>query len=393
MSRQHRIAPLLFAAFTAACGPDSPTRPGGLSGDIGAPRVFWTQPAATSIGRPAFDSERVFFLGASHDVSAVAKGDGRILWRVTLPVSSGETEGSSVVFSGGLILVGDRDVFGLDPVSGTIRWRYTPVEGRRPGRWIMANRGDTLVTGSSSGHVYALDATTGQELWRTRLPEGLAGSGITTDVFDPVIDGAEVFVASTERPSVFPFLRGGVAALEMTTGRLIWARPVPQPYADEVRTGTFGVAVWGPVVAASSLSGHVYGFNRADGTLRWTLPPDSSAPVWDGRPSGDLRPLAADGARIIVGSGIGWVTAVDASTGWQLWRVNGGGGGTGGHMWADRGTAYTVHIGGQVTAYETATGAVRWQLNGTQTRTITGMVLDGSRWYAGALSGVFAAER
>lgn len=340
------------------------------------------------------DQERVYFLGAGHAVTAVTKRDGVVVWRTVLPSASAATSGSSVVLAASSLVAGDEDVFGLDPLTGEIRWRFTPPEGRRLGRWIMAARGDTVITGSSSGHVFAIEASSGAELWRVRLPDALAPSGLTTDVFDPAIVGEQVFAAFTARLSSYPFYAGGVVALAAHSGAIQWVRSLPEPYSTPSHNGAFGVAVSSTIVAAWSLTGHVYGFDRNDGTLRWTVGPDAAVLRYDGVAQDDFRPLVTSGDRFVIGSGLRWVTGVAAATGQQLWRTRLPLGGTGLHLWANSGTVYLPHIGGQVTALDPATGAIRWQLNDGAFQTTVGMAFDGDRWFAGdGITGAFSAAR
>lgn len=219
----------------------------------------------------------------------------------------------------------------------------------------------------------------------------------STVVLDPVVDDELVVAAFYERRlGTFPFFRGGAMAVDARTGRVIWSRLLPQPYApDVVSNGTFSaVASTSTTVAVWSQTGHIYGLNRVDGSLRWTVPPDPAIPLTYRRPSGDFRPVASDGSRILIGSGLGWITAVDGATGGQLWRTKSPYGGLGLNMWVDRGSLYAVHPAGQMSSYVAATGALRWGLNDGRAETTLGMAFDGERLYAGDIGGgVFSAAR
>lgn len=333
----------------------------------------------------------MFALGSTHNVTALSKADGSILWQTTLPLPAGETHGRSVLYSGRLVVVGDEDVFGLEPATGAVRWHFAPAVGRGSGRWLMSARGDTVVTGSSSGDVYAFGATDGNLIWRARLPDSLMSVSFV-NVENPVLDRDMILVRYTQHLPAFPFYLGGAAAFKMATGEFVWARALPQPFSSKtVQIGAESAALTNGVFAVSSYAGFVYAFDRTTGTLVWTAPPDPSAPLFEGAPGPDTREIAAGGGQFVVGSGLGWVTAFDASSGRQLWRTNGGMGGTLPGIWTFGGAVFSTHLGGQVISYDGAAGSVRWVLDDSRARVTYGLLFDGGRIYAGDVGGpVFA---
>lgn len=363
-------------------------------GDTAAPHLYWTQPAAESVGQLAGDSTRVFALGSTHNVTALNKADGKILWRVTLPLTVTGTYGRSVLYAGQAVIVGDEDVFGLEPTTGAVRWHFAPAVGSGPGRWLMATRGDTVITGSSSGDVFALNAGDGSLIWRARLPDSLMSVSFV-NVENPILDGDMVLVRYTQHLPAFPFFLGGAAAFRMASGAFVWAQGLPQPFSSKtVQVGAESAALTNGVFAVSSYAGFVYAFDRGSGQLLWTAPPDPSAPQFEGAPGPDMREMAGDAGRFFVGSGLGWVTAFDAPTGRQLWRVNGGMGGTTPGIWTFDGNVYSTHLGGQVVSYEGSSGHVRWILNDSRAAVTYGLLFDGGRIYAGDVSGpVFAVAQ
>lgn len=397
MPSSHRLLPFGAAGLAALWGLACSEPPrGGIGPPLqgNAPKVVWSQPSVAAVGLPAADSSRLFFLGPLHTVTAVAKHDGTILWHITLPLAVSETYGKSVLYSGGVAIVGDDDVFGLDPATGSVRWRFTPSVGRGPGRWRMAARGDTVITGSSSGDIYALNAVDGRELWRSRLPDSLMSVSFV-NVEDPIIDHDLIVARYTQRLDTFPFFLGGVTAIRAAGGVLAWARALPQPFESTTRqVGAEGSAVATGIVAVSSFAGFVYGFDRATGAPRWVLPPDVAVPTYLGLPNPDARAVASDGIRIFVGSGTGWITAVQASDGHQLWRANSGLGSTRAGLWTSGSSVYATHLGGQVSSYDGTTGQVRWRLNDARATVMYGLLFDGDFLYAGDVFGpVFASSK
>ena len=65
----------------------------------------------------------------------------------------------------------------IDPATGDIRWEF-PIKARsRAG--VLATAGDLVFSGSVDGYLYALDATTGEELWHIALGGRMNASPMT----------------------------------------------------------------------------------------------------------------------------------------------------------------------------------------------------------------------
>jgi PQQ-dependent dehydrogenase (methanol/ethanol family) len=119
---------------------------------------------------------------------------------------------------------GPKHVFAVDARTGNVRWRYSPEVP--PGidqfaccdvnnRGVAYTNGRVFV-GRLDGHLVALDAKTGEEVWKTRIVDHTQGSVITsppTIVKNLVITGfgGGEFGA-----------RGFIAALDQSTGKEVW---------------------------------------------------------------------------------------------------------------------------------------------------------------------------
>lgn len=88
--------------------------------------LVWRDSLANSSARPALDSTAAYFLSLTHRVSAVSKQNGAPIWSVTLPVSTPNRNGYGVVLAGGRLVVGDIDLFGLDPPRAPSRVNTFP---------------------------------------------------------------------------------------------------------------------------------------------------------------------------------------------------------------------------------------------------------------------------
>jgi len=164
------------------------------------------------------------------------------------------------------------DRINTDNVGGLeLAWRWEiPKTGARLETTPLIVDGVLYATGALS-FVFALDAATGEEIWR----------------WDPGIPDAE---------------NGG-----------------PRACCGDVNRG---VAVDGDVVYAALLDGRLVALDRHDGSVMWTTqttPPGSDYTITGApRVAGDVVIIGNGGAEYGVR---GYVTAYDAATGEQLWRT------------------------------------------------------------------------
>jgi polyvinyl alcohol dehydrogenase (cytochrome) len=138
---------------------------------------------------------------------------------------------SRPTFAYGALFVGSQSgaVYALDARTGCIRWTFeTTAEVRTPivvppsqGTLKRAFFGDLI------GRVYAVEATTGHELWRRRIDDHPSA----TVTGAPVLHDGVLYVAvsSLEEGTADPSyacctFRGSVVALDAATGRRLWKR-------------------------------------------------------------------------------------------------------------------------------------------------------------------------
>ncbi|MFL5614060.1 MAG: PQQ-binding-like beta-propeller repeat protein [Gemmatimonadaceae bacterium] len=112
------------------------------------------------------------------DLVALARSDGRELWRYTAPSRSG-FQGAPLLVDNLAILndVYSHGLVAVDLTTHTVRWR---TDVREDG-YITAERppillGDTLYAGSTDTQVYAVDVHTGAYRWRVGTRAGSIGS-------------------------------------------------------------------------------------------------------------------------------------------------------------------------------------------------------------------------
>ena len=136
-------------------------------------------------------------------------------------------------------------IYSLDARSGTLRWKHTfaaPNDGPN-GLTISGSR----VYAATDTTVFALDATSGRTLWSRPLVSQVEQFVATA----PVVDRGRVYVSTQGSP---PRGRGALYALSVATGKIVWrfetiAKPWPHPAAG-------GGGTWYPV--AVDEHGNVY---------------------------------------------------------------------------------------------------------------------------------------
>jgi len=155
--------------------------------------------------------------------------------------------------AGGRVFIGTgaRKVYSLDAATGCLHWTFEAQSAVRTAI-TLARIGTRWAAffGDQSGEAYAVDATSGQEVWRTRV-ESYPGALITGSpaqhegrLYVPVSSGEEVFGAGdTYECCKF---RGSVSALDAQTGKIIWKSYTVPDEPRPVRKNSRGVQQWGP---------------------------------------------------------------------------------------------------------------------------------------------------
>jgi outer membrane protein assembly factor BamB/S1-C subfamily serine protease/plastocyanin len=232
----------------------------------------------------------------------------------------------------------------------------------------------------TAGVVLALDAETGNELWRH--PGG-------PFVASPAVVDGRLYIAS---------LDGYLHVLDAETGRLIASRtPHPglycpsgsSPAVDDaivlVSFGCFGPEDTADSVPWSDLSGVVVAYDR-DGQERWRFAMSGYDPF--------VSPALLDGVVVIADSSnaqhtAGTVYAIDAESGQEFWRFR-----------ADTGFANTPAIGGGLAfiagwsgdlfALDLKSGTERWRFKLGTLADHVPAIIDGSVYAAAYYGGLFA---
>jgi outer membrane protein assembly factor BamB len=215
------------------------------------------------------------------------------------------------------------------PVPGALRWRVQIADTQRATPVFVAN---SLVYLAGADHaVYALDAATGKQHWRTDL-------GVAAAFVSAVADGAVYVMALDQAPYAY-----AIYALDAATGAKRWhIQPHQSPSVD--------AAVANGLVYFGEWSGPVFALDAATGAQRWQ---------GDGA-NQYAAPAVANGTIYDVSKiDNGAVVALDAATGAERWQVQVGTNCCSMPAVAD-GVVYVGAFDHTVHALDAATGAFRW---------------------------------
>ncbi len=163
---------------------------------------------------------------ASTQINASNVNKLRVAW--TLQLGSTRSQESTPVLVGDTLYVtssfGPKNVFAVNAKTGETRWRYSPEVPKGIDQFAccdVVNRGvayhdGKILVGRLDGHIAALDAKTGKELWVTKVVDYTQGSAITSP---PTVANNVVITgfAGGEYGA-----RGALVGLDPNSGKELW---------------------------------------------------------------------------------------------------------------------------------------------------------------------------
>jgi outer membrane protein assembly factor BamB len=283
-------------------------------------RSVWAVPMGGLIEFPAVVDQGVAYIGnANATVRAISMVTGKVLWRHN---TAGDQMASSAAVVGSELVYHTMDghVFVLDAASGQLRWRYdvgSPVESSP-----IVRRGVDYF-GAWNGRLYALDLRTRRLRWTREL-----GAKITSSA---AIANEKLYIGD---------YAGKLWALSAQSGRTYWVQSV-----NGRIYGTPAV-VGGRVFVPSSTGDSLTAFTTG-GRYLWRI--DTGSYVYSSP--------AAWAGRVFFGSYNGVFYGASAATGRILWRV-GTGGPISGAASVVAGIAYAGSFADQIIGVDTLSGRV-----------------------------------
>ncbi len=259
---------------------------------------------------------------------------------------------------------------------GGIRWLF---HTNGPVRSSPTVSGNWLWVGSSDGNIYALDRSTGAELWHV-------------DVGSPVNSTP----AAAAGLVVFGARDGMFYALDARSGRERWRFETGALIPWE-----WGFEGWDAYTSSPVVSDSVVLFGAGDGLL-YALDLASGGEMWRFETQGRIRssPAVANGVAF-VGSADGWVYAVDLASGRERWRhAPEGVSLVSADFGFDRksiiaspavagGTVYVGSRDGYMYALDQATGERKWRADHRVSWAMSSPAVLGDVLYSGTSDGAF----
>jgi outer membrane assembly lipoprotein YfgL len=283
---------------------------------------------------------------------------GRLVWQTRLQsrglmfwAAPGDVSLAPVVREGtAFVASGDGEVLALQAQTGNVLWRAQtggPISAGvgSDGRYTsVVTRGNELVT---------LDG--GRELWRKRIPSSV--------VTPPLVAGERVFVLGVDRV---------VHAFDAIDGRRLWTlrRPgdaltLSQPSVIAAFRDTLLVAQGPRLVAVDPLRG----------TVQWELPMAAPRGTNEVERLADLvGPAVRVGDRVCARAFQSAVACADAARGTVLWSRNAGGLNA---VASDAERVFGADASDRITAWRAATGDVAWSNETLLFRGLSGAIAVG----------------
>jgi len=199
-----------------------------------------------------------FQTGAAAGLTAANVPKLKLKWAFGLPDGKSMYSQPSVAF--GRVFVGNDNgvVYSLDAKTGCVYWAYqadmfgrfapiaAPISGHSGTRYAIF-----FVTRSTTA--YALDAHSGELLWKTQIRTGLNNLSATAAYNDGRLyvpmSGTETLVGSDLNYECCKS-RGAVAALDANTGKLIWRTDTIEEPLRQLGENANGKQRWGPAGAS-----------------------------------------------------------------------------------------------------------------------------------------------
>jgi outer membrane protein assembly factor BamB len=311
---------------------------------------------------PVIAYGRLYFSNQYGRFSAISAESGKRVWqrRLGYVTAASPAVGDGIVYQPFMSRVGQERgdssglVIAMDAETGNVLWRFKAGAVESSPLLVQGS----LYFGSFDGNVYSLDAQTGKVRWRFKTGGRVKGG--------PALSHGVLFAGAYD---------GKLYAIDAATGHKRW---VAKGQSGLFGSGTFyaGPAVAYGRVFIGNTSGKVYAFGAKSGDLLWSKTTAnyvySSAAVVD--------------RRIFVGSYDGHFYALDAATGDTAWSVDAHGQ-ISGSPTVMAGAVYFSTLAGKTYALDTRTGKVVWTFPDGR---YTPLVADADRTYIVGKNKIYA---
>jgi polyvinyl alcohol dehydrogenase (cytochrome) len=368
------------------CKGDSSISAAAFKSSVNAPR--WNGWSA-STDNARFQDARNAGLNASN-VPAL-----KVKWAFNLGAVTMARSQPTIVGGRVYIATDQGAVYSLDAATGCTHWGFKANQVRSGVVVGDSNGTPTVFFADAGATVYALNASTGELIWKVRPVDHLATMATAAPrvhngvVYQPFSSFEEVLAADPKYPCCT--FRGSVVALDAATGKKIWQAftipDLPKPTSKSAlgtqQNGPSGAGVWStPTIdeqlgalyvstgdnysdPASTTSDAVVAFSLKTGELLWSrqltekdafnvgcaVPdrpncPESSGPDFDFGQPPILVSLGRNKRALVIGQKSGMVHAIDPDNkGAVLWQTRAGkGSALGGSQWGSASDGQKVFV-------------------------------------------------
>ena len=306
-----RAAPAVTASAEALAVPLPPAQPntewtqtngtsshnlGHLAGP-GSLSQIWTGDAGEGssddgaiTSAPIVVGGNIYTLDAGSNVTSFSAGSGARQWRISLaPEGESGTEGfgGGLAADGGTIFAttGFGEVLALNAASGEILWRQS---FGAPFRAAPAASQGLVVAVTRDNRAVGLDGATGKLRWRMQAASSDAG----------ILGGASPAIAG--RLVALPYASGELVGVDGATGRRMWSAVLGGGRKGLARSAITDVSgdpvMVGPYVVAANQSGRMIAIDARSGQRVWTRNLGSASPIWAAE---DTIFLVSDDAKLM----------------------------------------------------------------------------------------------
>lgn len=261
-------------------------------------KTLWrTEVATKPTSGPAVGNGMLVVAGKKNQLFALDQSNGKLLWKTTLP---NQALASPSISQGRVFIhtVND-DLVALSSINGQGIWQYAH---QAPVLILTGGAAPTvynqqLYVGYADGNLAAFSPASGALIWQ-RLIAQPKGSSSVQQMVDIAADiqfqGNMAYVVTYQ---------GNLAALNATTGQLVWQYPL---------SSYTGMAVTQNSLFVTDTAGDVLAFDRHSGQLLWEQK--------DLRYRLLTKPVAM-GNTIVIGDGQGYLHWLSKATGVTVARV------------------------------------------------------------------------
>lgn len=218
-------------------------------------QMYWTFDTREKIQAPPMVAGNRVVLASRTTVWALDTSDGHVLWNFHQGVAAWPSTGSPTL-AGNTLYIGlgsSTQFWALNVQNGQVQWSFD-TKDRITSTSLVGN--ESVYVATWHGTIFALNRTTGQELWSYSLNPNESQN---------VIDGVGGSMAFAEGKLYVGDYRGGILCIDAAKGRVVW------------RFATAAQVIATPIVASGlvyvgSSDGYFYALNTQTGRPTWRYP-------------------------------------------------------------------------------------------------------------------------